>query len=298
MMDIKGIIVPVVTPMHADETIHEEQLRLEVERLIEAGVHGIFPCGTNGEGYILTREEKLQVIRACVSQCRGRVPVYAGVGCISTRETVALARAAEEAGADALSVITPSFAAASQEELLTHYRRVAESVGIPLVLYNIPKRTGNALLPETVRRLSEVDNIRAVKDSSGAFDNILAYLAAVRGREDFSVLSGSDGLILWTLLAGGQGGVSGCANVFPHTMTAIYERAMAGDIQAAREVQEAIRPFRDCFRYGNPNTVVKQAMNLQGRPVGPCRAPFNQLPEQGMEALRQALAQMRKEGIR
>lgn len=296
-MEIKGIIVPVLTPMHEDESIHEEQLRLEVERMIEAGANGIFPCGTNGEGFILTQEEKLRVIRACVAQSHGRVPVYAGVGCISTQETVALAQQAEEIGADALSVITPFFAAASQEELVTHFRRVAESVHIPLVLYNIPMRTGNALQPETVRRLSDVPNIAGVKDSSGSFDTILQYLAATRERKDFAVLSGNDGLILWTLLAGGKGGVSGCANVFPRTMVAIYERAMAGDWEGAKEAQEAIRPFRACFRYGNPNTIVKYAVNLLGRPVGPCRAPFRQLCDQGVEVLKKTLAEMSREGM-
>ncbi|MBQ9300009.1 MAG: 4-hydroxy-tetrahydrodipicolinate synthase [Clostridia bacterium] len=296
-MEIQGIIVPVLTPMWADESICEEELRREVDRMIQAGVHGIFPCGTNGEGYILSAEEKLRVIQVCVEQARGRVPVYAGTGCVSTGETVALSQRAEEIGADALSVITPSFAAASQEELVTHYRQVAASVHLPIVLYNIPMRTGNMLQPATVEKLSQVENIRAVKDSSGSFNNILQYIALTRQRKDFSVLSGNDALILWTVLAGGRGGVSGCANVFPRNMVSIYEYAVTGNWTKAQQAQENIRPFRECFRFGNPNTIVKTAARLMGHPVGPCRAPFNQLSAQGMEALERALQTMQEKGI-
>lgn len=296
-MDIKGIIVPILTPMNEDESINESGLRQEVDRLIQSGVHGIFPCGTNGEGFILSHEEKERVISVCVDQAKGRVPVYAGTGCISTRETVELSLRAQEVGADALSIITPSFAAASQEELKSHYQTIAKSVHLPIVLYNIPMRTGNALQPATVEALSHIENIRAVKDSSGSFDTILQYIAVTRYRSDFSVLSGNDALILWTILAGGRGGVAGCANVFPRNMVSIYEQAVAGNLDQAMHAQENIRPLRACFRFGNPNTIIKMAAGLLGYPVGPCRAPFNQLSPQGLEALKEALHHLRKEGV-
>jgi len=296
-MEIRGIIAPILTPMREDESIYEEQLRLEVDWLIRAGMHGIFPCGTNGEGYILSAEEKLRVIRVCVEQAAGRVPVYAGTGCISTRETVELSLRAQEAGADALSIITPSFAVASQDELIVHYREIARQVKLPIVLYNIPSRTGNALHPATVGALSRVENIQAVKDSSGNFDAILQFIATTRWRSDFSVLSGNDALILWTLLAGGRGGVSGCANIFPANMVSIYNWVLAGDLEKARQAQESIRPFRSCFRYGNPNTVVKAAARLMGRLVGPCRAPFNQLSDEGMAVLKETLHALTKKGV-
>ena len=146
-VEIKGIIVPILTPMNDDETINVSQLRQQVNRLIEAGCHALFPFGTNGEGYILSGEEKKRVLETVVEECNGRVPVYAGTGCISTRETVAQSRMASDIGADVLSIITPSFAAASQNELYEHYRVVAQAVDLPIVLYNIPARTGNALAP-------------------------------------------------------------------------------------------------------------------------------------------------------
>lgn len=297
MTEIKGIIPPVVTPMYEDGSINEEELANQVERLIGAGVHGIFAFGTNGEGYILDEEEKERVLSVVIRSAAGRVPVYAGTGCISTRDTIRMSRMAERMGADILSIITPSFAAASQEELYLHYKEVAEAVSMPIVLYNIPARTGNALAPATVARLSEIDNIVGAKDSSGNFDNMLQYIELTRDR-DFAVLAGNDSLILWNLLAGGAGSISGCANVFPENMVAIYENFVKGDLEGARKAQDAIRSFRNTFRYGNPNTVVKTAVELLGYPVGKCRRPFHLISEEGIRAIRQVLEECEKAGIR
>lgn len=298
MKEIKGIIVPILTPMHEDETVNYEELVNQIERLIAAGVHGIFVFGTNGEGYILDEEEKAEIIRVAVKTVNGRVPVYAGTGCVSTRDTIRMSQKAKELGADVLSIITPSFAAASQEELIQHYETVANAVDMPILLYNIPARTGNALAPATVQKLSQVANIVGAKDSSGNFDNILQYIEKTRGGDKpFTVLSGNDSLILWTLLAGGQGAIAGCANVFPHTMVSIYEKFIAGDLEGARKAQDSIRPFRDVFKFGNPNTIVKTAVKELGYPVGLCRAPFNSLSPAGLDALRKALQTCRDNGL-
>ena len=298
MKEIKGIIVPILTPMHEDETVNYEELVNQIERLIAAGVHGIFVFGTNGEGYILDEEEKAEIIRVAVKTVNGRVPVYAGTGCVSTRDTIRMSQKAKELGADVLSIITPSFAAASQEELIRHYETVANAVDMPILLYNIPARTGNALAPATVQKLSQVANIVGAKDSSGNFDNILQYIEKTRGGDKpFTVLSGNDSLILWTLLAGGKGAIAGCANVFPHTMVSIYEKFNAGDLEGARRAQDSIRPFRDIFKFGNPNTIVKTAVKELGYPVGLCRAPFNSLSPAGLDALRKALQTCRDNGL-
>lgn len=298
MKEIKGIIVPILTPMHEDETVNYEELVNQIERLIAAGVHGIFVFGTNGEGYILDEEEKAEIIRVAVKAVSGRVPVYAGTGCVSTRDTIRMSRKAKELGADVLSIITPSFAAASQEEIIRHYETVANAVDMPILLYNIPARTGNALAPATVQKLSQVANIVGAKDSSGNFDNILQYIEKTRGGDKpFTVLSGNDSLILWTLLAGGKGAIAGCANVFPHTMVSIYEKFMAGDFEGPRRAQDSIRPFRDIFKFGNPNTIVKTAVKELGYPVGLCRAPFNSLSPAGLDALRTALQTCRDNGL-
>lgn len=296
MKEVKGIIPPIITPMNEDETINEKELAAQVERLIQAGVHGIFAFGTNGEGYILSEEEKERVLSVVIRTTDGRVPVYAGTGCISTADTIRISRMAEKMGADVLSVITPSFAAASQEELYVHYKKVAGAVNLPVLLYNIPARTGNPLAPKTVARLAEIDNIIGVKDSSGNFDNMLQYMELTKDKS-FCILSGNDSLIFWNLIAGGNGGISGCANVFPKNMVAIYENFIKGDMKGARRAQDNIRKFRNTFKYGNPNTIVKAAVELLGYPVGKCRSPFNYISREGLEEIEQVLKECKSNGI-
>ncbi len=297
MAELKGIVVPIVTPMNEDESINTDELRRQVDRQIEAGIHGIFPFGTNGEGYILNFDEKKLVLQTVIDQVAGRVPVYAGTGCISTKETIEQCKMAMDCGADVLSVITPSFAKASQHELIVHYETVAAAVPeAPIVLYNIPARTGNALAPETVAELAKIDNIVGAKDSSGDWTNLSAYIKLTKDM-DFAVLSGNDSLILKALQAGAKGAIAGCANVYPKNMVGIYENFKKGDIEAAQKCQDAVAPLRACFKYGNPNTVVKTAVNLLGYPVGKCRAPFNYLPEEGIEALKQTLADDKAKGM-
>ncbi|MBR2209303.1 MAG: 4-hydroxy-tetrahydrodipicolinate synthase [Synergistaceae bacterium] len=298
-VEIKGIIPPILTPMNDDESINEAELRHQVNRMIDAGVSGIFAFGTNGEAYALSHKEKVQILKVVVDETKKRVPVYAGTGCVTTRETITLSKEAEEIGADILSVIVPYFAAASQDELYDHYKAVAEAVNLPVVLYNIPARTGNALAPATVARLAkDVPNIVGAKDSSGNFDNMKQYIELTQNiGKDFSVLSGNDSLILPALIFGGKGGIAGCANVFPRTMVEIYEAFIAGDIERAKKVQDSIRIFRNCFKYGNPNSLVKIAAGLLGDPVGPCRRPFNKITPEGMEALKKTLEQCKANGL-
>lgn len=290
-VELKGIIPPILTPMHADESINLDELCNQIERLLSGGVHGLFPFGTNGEGYILSESEKIQILEAVIAQVKGRVPIYAGTGCISTADTVRMSKKAQQLGADVLSIITPSFALASQKELYDHYAEVARNVDIPIVLYNIPARTGNKLLPETVQKLArDVDNIMGAKDSSGDWENLLAYINLTRELDkDFRVLSGNDSLILPCLEAGGAGGIAGCANVYPHVLASIYDLFQAGKLEEAKAAQDSIASFRAVFQYGNPNTVVKKAVALLGYPVGDCRRPFNYLCDEGVTALQKVL---------
>ena len=295
-LEIKGIIPPVVTPMNPeDESVNIPELRNQIERQIAGGVHGIFPFGTNGEAYILSLKEKEEILEATIDQVKGRIPIYAGTGCISTRDTVYLSRRAEELGADALSIITPSFALASQKELYDHYCEVARHVNIPIVLYNIPARTGNKLLPETVAKLAkDVDVIMGAKDSSGDLDNLKAYITLTRDvGKKFAVLAGNDGNILPCLEAGGAGGVAGRANIWPATIASIYDHFVAGELEEAERAQEAIAKLQRVFKFGNPNTIIKKAVALLGYPVGDCRRPFNYLCDEGVEELKKVLEETR-----
>lgn len=299
-VQIKGIIPPVITPMNLeDESVNIPELCNQVERQIAGGVHGIFPFGTNGEGYILSLKEKEEILEAVVDQVKGRIPVYAGTGCISTRDTVYLSKRAEEMGADALSIITPSFAVASQKELYDHYCEVAKHVNIPIVLYNIPARTGNKLLPETVAKLAkDVDVIMGAKDSSGDLENLKAYIELTRDVDkDFAVLAGNDGNILPCLKAGGAGGVAGRANLWPKTIASIYDCFLAGDLKKAQAAQDAVAILQRVFKYGNPNTVIKKAVALMGYPVGDCRKPFNYLCDEGIAELKAVLKENEEKGV-
>ena len=299
--DIKGIIPPVITPMNNDpeQTVNHEALRQQVERLLAGGVHGIFPMGTNGEAYALSFQEKEEILATVIDQVKGRVPVYAGTGCITTAETIRLSRRAEEMGADALSIITPSFALASQKELYDHYVAVAKQVNIPIILYNIPPRTGNKLLPETVQALCrDVDVIVGAKDSSGDIENLKAYIRLTRELDkDVAILAGNDGAILTCLKEGGAGGIAGRANIWPATVAKIYDCFKAGDLEGAQAAQDAIAILQQTFKYGNPNTVVKKAAALLGNPVGECRRPFSYLSEEGTEALRKVLEENKAKGM-
>ena len=290
-VEIKGIIPPIVTPMNADESVNIAELRNQVERQIAGGVHGIFPFGTNGEGYILSMKEKEEILEAVIDQVKGRIPVYAGTGCISTQDTVYMSKRAEELGADVLSIITPSFAVASQKELYDHYVEVAKHVNIPIVLYNIPPRTGNKLLPETVAKLAkDVDVIMGAKDSSGDRDNLKAYIDLTKELDkDFSVLAGNDGNIFFCLQNGGKGGIAGRANLWPETVASIYNYFVAGDLEKAEAAHAEIAKIQPVFKFGNPNTIIKKAVNLLGYPVGDCRRPFNYLCDEGVEALKAVL---------
>ena len=299
MIRPEGIIVPLVTPMREDGSVDICAVEPQVERMIDNGVDGIFAFGTNGEGFILSYEEKREVLAAIVSAVAGRVPVFAGTGAISTEEAVRTSRMAAGFGVDFLSVITPFFAKASQDELYGYYETIAHAVDLPLIIYNIPARTGNAVTPATVGRLARIENIVGAKDSSGDFDNILSYIQEGRGSDpDFAILSGNDRLIIWTLLAGGKGAIAGCANVYPHTVSSIYDLYKEGRIEDAIRVNESLSSFRSLFRLGNPNTIVKKAVQLLGYEVGECRAPFNRLDEATVQLIRECIASDLKRGLR
>lgn len=296
---IKGIITPIITPMNPDESVNLPELRNQIERQIAGGVHGIFCFGTNGEGYILSTQEKEEILEATIDQVKGRVPVYAGTGCISTRDTIYMSRRAQELGADVLSIITPSFAAASQKELYDHYCEVAKHVDLPIVLYNIPPRTGNKLLPETVAKLArDVDVIQGAKDSSGDLENLKAYIRLTQDvGKPFSVLAGNDGAILNCLKEGGAGGIAGRANLYPKSLASIYNSFVAGDIAQAEKLQDAVATLQRVFRFGNPNTVIKKAVAMLGYPVGDCRRPFNYLCDEGIAELQAVLKENAEKGL-
>ncbi|MDO3411126.1 4-hydroxy-tetrahydrodipicolinate synthase [Saccharibacillus sp. CPCC 101409] len=285
---IKGIIAAMVTPFDDNREIHAAAAGQLVDRLIGAGVAGIFILGTNGEFHMLSEAEKLAFAEIVIHQVGGRVPVYAGAGGNSTKEVVRLAREMERLGADALSVITPYFLPLTQAELAGHYRAVAESVSTPIVLYNIPKNTGMNLEPETVRELARIGNIVGIKDSSGSLERIERYVEASAG-EEFVVLSGSDSLILKALKAGASGAIAATANLITELDVSIYDHYVNGDLDAAERAQAEIEPFRAVLKLGTVPSILKKSIELSGIPVGPARAPVGTPGEETVRRIKDML---------
>jgi 4-hydroxy-tetrahydrodipicolinate synthase len=285
-----GIIPALVTPLNADETLDEPALCGLVEHLIGCGVHGLFAASTQGEAYALSPAERLRVIELVVETAAGRVPVYAGTGAISTRETVALTQAAERLGAAAASVITPSFISPSPAELYDHYLAVARAAAIPLLLYPNPDRTGVRLSVELVQRLAAIETIVGIKDSGGDLTLMTEYIRHCGPA--FSVLSGRDTLILATLVSGGTGAIAATANVAPRIALTIYQAFQAGDPATARAAQERLAELRMAFSLGSFPVVIKEALALQGLCSARALAPIAPLPETQRTTLRAILERL------
>ena len=275
-MELKGIIPAMLTPLTVEQKVNESVTRQLINHLLDSGVHGLFILGTNGEFHLFNTEEKLQFARIVIEETNGRVPVIVGTGGNSTEETIDLSQKMEQLGADALSLITPFFISPTQEEMAVHFEKVAESTSLPVLLYNIPARTGVNIEPETVARLAKVRNIVGIKDSSGNFANIENYINATKD-EDFSVFAGTDSLILPTLQAGGKGAVAATANMIPDVVIAIYNNWLEGNMEAAEKNQGKLEPLRETFKHGTLPSVLKKAVELYSVPVGPPKMPVSEV---------------------
>lgn len=286
----KGIIPAMVTPITSDGKIHMHALRKLTNYLIEGGVHGLFPVGSQGEFYALTFEEKRQVIEVVVEETRGRVPVYAGTGAITTREVIALTQMAESAGVSAVSVLTPYFITPNETELFEFYSAIAKSTRLPVLLYNNPARTGVNLSANFVVRASKIDNIVGIKDSSGDMTLMAEYIR--RTDETFSVLAGRDTLIYGALCYGGKGAIAATANVAPKIIVEIYEAFIAGDMKRSLEAQFRLAPLRLAFELGTFPVVIKEALNLIGIDAGMGIAPVGGIKAEAKEELKKILKGM------
>jgi 4-hydroxy-tetrahydrodipicolinate synthase len=288
-MRLHGIIPPVVTPMTADQELDLPGLRKHIDHMIARGVHGVFVLGTTGEFYALDEAEKQRVTAEAVAHVAGRRPVYAGTGAETTREVVRLTKMAEREGVQGVSVITPYFIKPTQAELLDHFRRVAESTPLAVVLYNNPATcAGLSIEPETVARLAEVPNIIGIKDSSGDLQNTIEIIRNT-SREKFAVLNGRDTLILAALQFGAAGAIPASCNIAPELCVGIYDSFVKGDFTAAAVFQSRLHPIRMAMALGTGNAAVKEAMAVLGRSAGPLRSPVAPFSDDKRQKLRQIL---------
>ena len=289
MSIFKGAGVAIVTPFHEDGSVNYEAFGKQIERQIAGGTDAIIVCGTTGESSTLTHEEHLDVIRYCIKQVNKRIPVVAGTGSNCTETAVYLSQEAEKAGADGLLLVTPYYNKCTQKGLLEHFKIVAESVSIPIILYNIPGRTGGVLIaPETVCTLCrEVKNIVGVKDATGNISGVAKLMSMAAG--DVDVYSGNDDQIVPILSLGGKGVISVLSNVAPKETHDICQMYFDGNIEGSRDLQLKAIPLIDgLFSEVNP-IPVKKAMNLMGLEAGTLRRLLTEMEDAHAAVMEQAM---------
>jgi len=281
-----GSMTALVTPFR-DGEFDEQAYRGLIEFQIGSGTDGLVPCGTTGESATLSHEEHDRVVETCIAAVAGRVPVIAGAGSNSTREALRLTRHAKEAGADAALLITPYYNKPTQEGLYRHFAHVAERVDIPIVLYNVPGRTGVNLLPETVARLAEIPSIVAIKEATGDLRQASRIIELCGER--IAVISGDDFTVLPLLAVGGKGVISVVSNVAPALMAQLVDAFFAGDHRAAREAHYRLFPLSEAMFIETNPIPVKTALALMGKIAPEFRLPMCPMGEKHQERLAAAL---------
>ncbi len=290
-LEVKGVIPALITPLDQKGNVSESATRKLIDFVIDNGVHGVFVIGTTGEFYGLTAQEKRKLMEITVDQTRGRVPVYAGTGAITTRECIELTHIAEECKVDAVSVLTPMFITPNQNELYDHYKTIAASTSLPVILYNNQPKTGVTITAATVEKLADIKNIVSIKDSTGDLTLTGEYIRRTQGK-DFSVLMGRDTLINAALAYGAKGAIAACANVAPRICADIYDLYMKGDLQGSLREQYRLAPLRIAFTLGTFPSVIKEALELMGIEAGPCMAPAGKMSDDEHAQLKKVLKEM------
>lgn len=282
-----GAGVALVTPMNADGSVNFEKMKELIEFQIANDTDALIICGTTGEATTISDEDQIECVRFAKEVAAGRVPVIAGAGSNDTAHCIELAQACEKAGADGVLLVTPYYNKATQKGLILHYTAIANSINIPIILYNVPGRTGCNLAPKTVAELAKVENIVAVKEASGNLSQV-AEIAALVG-PDFDIYSGNDDQILPVLSLGGKGVISVLSNVAPKQTHDMVMNYLNGDTAAATKLQlEAIELIGALFCEVNP-IPVKTALNLMGYEVGACKLPLCEMEPKNLETLKTAM---------
>ncbi|MFV0458351.1 MAG: dihydrodipicolinate synthase family protein [Actinomycetales bacterium] len=291
---LRGVLVALATPFTSDQALDEAGLRALVDRTIDGGVHGVVACGSTGEFTALTSDERRQVVETVVAQAGGRVPVVAQTGATSTAEAIALTRHAEAAGADVVMPVAPYYEPLTLAETLAYLRRVADSVQIPVMLYNLPHATGVNLTPDVVADLArDVPNVRYIKNTSP--DMAQAAQLIHHHGDLVSTFVGWDSLMLSALVSGAAGVMAGTANVIPAELVAVYDAVKAGDLDAARHAWDTVFPLLDAALDMPYVTAVKAALDAAGHSAGPTREPLLPLQPELNARIRTLVAALHRE---
>lgn len=289
-MKIKGIFTAIVTPFDSKGNLDEEGLRRNIDFQIENGVDGIVPVGTTGESATLSEEEHKRVIEISIEHVNGRGLVIAGTGSNNTAEAIEYTLHAKESGADAALLITPYYNKPTQEGIYQHYKKIAEEVDIPMILYTVPGRTMVNIEPQTLERLSKIPNIIGIKDASGSLDQVTREIQLCG--KDFIVLSGDDSMNFPIILLGGKGAISVVSNIVPKLLRESVGTALDGNPEKARELHYKLYPlFKVLFIETNP-APLKAAMGMMGLAAGEPRLPLVSVSSESMEKIRKVLDDM------
>lgn len=271
---LKGVYVPLATALTEKENLDETGMRRLIRLVLEGGVHGLISGGSTGEFFGLSPEKRRLLLEIVLEEVKGRVPVYAGTGAITTRETVQLTRQAQDAGADGALILTPFYISPTQEDLYNHYMRIAGETDLPIIIYSNPARTGGVYpSPETIARLSEITNIVALKDSSGNLALLSEYVRQTK-ETDFFILMGQDKHFYAGLLHGCTGLVAATANVAPRLLVDLYHAFVEKDLERCLSLQEGVRRIREGFEALPFPVAAKAMIKLAGVDVGPAFAPL------------------------
>ncbi|NPA94293.1 MAG: 4-hydroxy-tetrahydrodipicolinate synthase [Thermodesulfobacteria bacterium] len=289
--EIKGAIVAIVTPFK-DGELDEQGLRNLVEWHVKSGTHCIVPCGTTGESATLSHDEHMRVVEITIDQVRGRVPVIAGTGSNSTEETIMLTKHAKKAGADAALVITPYYNKPSQEGLYQHFMAVAKECKFPMILYNVPGRTGVNMLPQTVARCAKNRYVIGIKEATGSLKQVADVIRFCP--RNFIVLSGDDFTAFPTMAIGGKGVISVCSNVMPKEMANMMNYFFKGDIDKARRLHFKLFPLFEALFYETNPVPAKTALAAMGKiDSDEVRLPLAPMSDENKERLMEVLKSLK-----
>lgn len=289
---IKGIIVPIVTPVDENNCINEEAMSRMVNYVIEGGVHGILAFGSNGEFFAIDHEQQRKALSCMINTAQKRVPVYMGIAGITTRECVQTAKMALEEGADGISILPPMFISPSEDELYNHIVAIAETTpDLPVLLYNNPGKVGYGLSVKLVNRLADVPNIVGIKDTSGNMTLTAEFIRITRDK-GFKVMAGKDTMILGSLAYGAVGAIASTANIVPELVVDIYNKYIEGDIEGSCESQFKLTPFRNTFDKVSFPAGTKDACNLIGLDVGNSIKPNTTASSEVLAEMKEILTEL------
>ena len=295
MRRLHGVTVALATLFDHHDRVDYGAVRALIDFVLEAGVHGLYVCGTTGEFPLLTDDERRRLAEVAVEHAAGRAAVYVHVGHLTARAAARLARHAESVGAHGIGVVTPFYFSYSDDELFEYYSEIVRAVDaeFPVYLYNIPQRTTNALSPGLVGRLrTAFPNVIGLKDSSGSLKSIVEYMVAL-GERDFEIIQGADEQLLAGLALGCVGSISGNSNVFPWLLVRLWDCYQRGDLGEARRLQRQLSEIARVLGYGNV-PILKEALRQLGIGTGRCRRPFREPPPATRARITEILEQVRR----